>query len=976
MKFSILGCILICIITFHFFSCSKTITVHNGNYTYEMVDGDPLKARIYTLENGLKVYLTVYKNAPRIQTCIPVRVGSKNDPADNTGLAHYLEHLMFKGTDDFGSSNFEKEKPLLDEIVQLYERYSHETDSLKRIEIYKNIDSLSYAASKFAIANEYDKMLSFIGASGTNAFTGNDLTCYINEIPNNHIKQWLDIETERFRNPVFRLFHTELEVVYEEKNRAMDDDNRKKWEALYAGIWPTHPYGTQTTLGKREHLKNPSLQTVYNYFQTYYVPNNMAICLSGDFDPDSMIVLIDETFGTLPAKHVDKWQPVVEQPITKPVEKVVLGPDMESVILAFRFPGVKSKEAELLLITDWLMMNSVAGIIDLNLKQKQLVIGPYSGTDIMTDYSTHYFGARPREGQSLEEVKDLLLAQIDSLKAGAFPDWLPGAVIRNLKKMEIQGYESNWNRAFAFVESFINDQKWEDVVNKWDFRYQITRNDIVQFANKYYRDNYVVVYKKTGEDPNVVKINKPPITPIEVHRDAQSDFLKKIEKMPAPDIKPVFLDFEKDLERSQIKHNIPVLYKQNEENDLFSLNFIADMGKKNSRKLGIALEYLTYLGTSDYTSEQFNQEMYKLACSFGAWSSDDQMRVYLSGLNESFDQGLELLEHLVADVQPDVNALENLVKDILKSRTDNKLNKNTILRGAMVNYGMYGKDSPYRYILSEEELKALTPQELTAIIKAVFDYNHRVLYYGPLADEELANKLNTYHEVPDTLKQPPAAHEFVQLPTIQNQVFVCNYDMEQAEMFMLSKNAAYNRDNVAVRTLFNEYYGGNMSSVVFQTLREAKALAYSVWASYETPDRPDEAHYIRSYIGTQADKIKEALDGMSDLLNNMAESEKLFESSKDGIIRRIQTERITKASILWRYENEKRMGNTDRDYRQDIYTQVPALTLDDVRKFFNDYIKGNNYTILVLGDVNKLDFDVLKSYGMVRQLSLEEVFGY
>jgi zinc protease len=976
MKFTIISFILFVFISIQFISCSKTRTVHTGDYTYETVDGDPLKARIYTLDNGLKVYLTVYKDAPRIQTCIPVRVGSKNDPADNTGLAHYLEHLMFKGTDEFGSSDFEKEKPLLDEIVQLYDVYSQENDTLIRKKIYEQIDSISYIASKYAIASEYDKMLSLIGASGTNAYTGSDLTCYVNEIPSNHIRQWLKIEVERFRNPVFRLFHTELEVVYEEKNRAMDDDNRKKWEALFAGIWPTHPYGTQTTLGKREHLKNPSLQTVYDYYYTYYVPNNMAICLSGDFNPDSMIVMVDETFGSMKAKEVSKWQPPIEQPITQPVEKEVLGPDMESIIIGYRFPGVNSKEAELLLITDFIMMNSVAGIIDLNLKQKQLVISPYSGTYIRPDYSMHYFGARPREGQSMQEVRDLLLAQIDSLKAGAFPDWLPGAVIRDLKRMEIKGYESNGNRADAFVDAFINDQKWEDVVHKWDFRYSITKNDIIEFAKKYYGDNYVVVNKKTGEDPNVVKIKKPPITSVEVNREAQSDFLKVVEKMEVPAIQPVFVNFEKDVTHLKMKKEIPVLYKQNEENELFSLHFISDLGTFNNRKFGIALDYLTFLGTSKYSSEEFKQEMYKLGCSFGAWSSNDQLRVYFSGLNESFDQGFKLFEHLLADVQPDDTALANLVKDVLKRRSDSKLNKSTILRGAMVYYGIYGKDSPYRYILSEEELNALTPQELITIIKQVFSFNHRVLYYGPLSEEEIVNKLNTYHKVHDTFQDIPVAKEFIQLPTTKDLVYVCNYDMEQAEIMMISKSVPFNKNNVAIRSLFNEYYGGNMSSIVFQTLRESQGLAYSVWASYQTPNKPEEAHYIRSYIGTQADKIREALNGMSDLLNNMAKSQKLFESSKDGIIRRIQTERITKESILWRYENEKRMGTDDRDYRQDVYSQISDMTMEELQHFFDEYIKDKQYTILVLGDVRKLNFDILKSYGSVKQLSLEEVFGY
>jgi predicted Zn-dependent peptidase len=920
--------------------------------------------------------MTVYKDEPRIQTMIPVRAGGKNDPRENTGLAHYLEHLLFKGTDKYGSYNFDKEKPLLNEIVQLYEQHRQETDSLTRRMIYQKIDSLSYAASKYAIAAEYDKMLSVIGARGTNAFTGKDLTCYINDIPANHIRQWLEIESERYRNPVFRGFHTELEVVYEEKNRALDSDWRKQYEALYRGLWPTHPYGTQSVLGTVENLKNPSIKDVYNFYYTYYVPNNMAICLSGDFDPDSMIVMIDETFGKLEPKEVPTWNPPVEKPITEPVIKEVIGPDMESVIIGFRFPGSKSEEAELLLITDWIMMNGVAGIIDLNLKQNQLVINPSSSTDIMTDYSSHTFSGRPREGQSLEEVKDLLLAQIDSLKAGAFPDWLPAAAINNLKLNELRSYERNWGRADDFMMAFINHQKWEDVVSKWEFREKINKQDIIKFANNYYGNNYVVVYKRTGEDPNVIKIQKPPITPVELNRDKQSDFVKNIEEIKSPEIQPVFIDYDKDLNHLKMKKDIPILYKRNEENDLFSMNYIAEIGNDHDKKLGVAFQYLTYLGTSKYTPAEFKQELYKLGCSFGALSSNDQSRVYFSGLNESFDKGLELFEHLLADAQPNKEALDNLVKDILKRRADSKLNKGTILRAAMYNYGVYGKNSPYRNILSESQLKALRPEELIELIKKLTTYEHRVLYYGPLTENELIGKLNQYHHVPDTFSPIPEAVEYTQLPTTKNQVYVCHYNMEQVEIILLSKSVPYNRDNIAVRTLFNEYYGGNMSSVVFQTLRESQALAYAVSGSYRSPSRPDEAHYVYAYIGAQADKSNEALSGLLKLLNEMAVSDISFNDSKNAIIKKMQTERITKESILWQYERAKRMGLDKYDIREDIFKQVPDLTLDDIRRFFDQYIKDNKYTFLVLGDTKKLDFNILKRYGTVKQLALDEVFGY
>ena len=257
-----------------------------GNSNYESVKGDPMQTRIYTLDNGLKVYLTVNHDEPRIQTYIAVRTGSKNDPAESTGLAHYLEHLMFKGTDSFGTIDYENERPLLDSIEAQYEIYGKTKDEAERRAIYHRIDSFSYEASKFAIANEYDKLMAGIGSTGSNAFTGEDVTCYVENIPAGTVEQWAKVQADRFRNMVIRGFHTELEAVYEEYNIYLTNDGDKVSQAINGILFPHHPYGTQTTIGTQEHLKNPSLVNVMKYYRDWYVPNNIAICLSGELDPE------------------------------------------------------------------------------------------------------------------------------------------------------------------------------------------------------------------------------------------------------------------------------------------------------------------------------------------------------------------------------------------------------------------------------------------------------------------------------------------------------------------------------------------------------------------------------------------------------------------------------------------------------------------------------------------------------------------
>ncbi|HOE94733.1 MAG TPA: insulinase family protein, partial [Candidatus Cryptobacteroides sp.] len=276
-----------------------------------------MKSRIYTLDNGLKVYMTVNKEEPRIQTYIAVRSGGKNDPHETTGLAHYFEHLMFKGTEQFGTQDYEVEKPLLDEIERLFEEYRTITDPSERTAFYKKIDSVSYEASKIAIPNEYDKLMSLIGARGTNAWTSQDETVFTEDIPSNQIENWAKIQADRFRNNVIRGFHTELETVYEEKNMSLTEDNYKLFEALQAGLFKNHPYGTQTVLGTQEQLKNPSITNIKNFYKSYYVPNNIAICLSGDFDPAKTLATIEKYFGDWePNPNIPKLEYEPEEPIT------------------------------------------------------------------------------------------------------------------------------------------------------------------------------------------------------------------------------------------------------------------------------------------------------------------------------------------------------------------------------------------------------------------------------------------------------------------------------------------------------------------------------------------------------------------------------------------------------------------------------------------------------------------------------------
>jgi predicted Zn-dependent peptidase len=949
------------------------LAAYGKEYKYDTVPNDPCKARIYTLDNGLKVYLTAYADEPRIQTYIAVRVGGKNDPPETTGLSHYLEHILFKGTSRFGTSDYTKEKPLLDDIERRYEVYRTTTDELQRKVIYRQIDSVSGLAAQYAIANEYDKLTSAIGASGTNAYTSNDATVYQENIPSNQIENWAKIQSERFANPVIRLFHTELEAVYEEKNMSLTNDARKVYEAMLAELFPHHPYGTQTILGTQEHLKNPSITNIKEHLKKYYVPNNMAVCMSGDFDPDTAIAVIDRYFGGFKRREVAPLQMPAESMIAPMQEKTVYGREAESIAIGFRFAGAASEDADLLTLLDMILMNGNAGLIDLNIAQQQKLLSASSQVIGLTDYQALLLQATPKQGQTLDDAKALLLEQVEKLKNGEFEDWLIQAVVTDFRLSAMRGMESNAARASSLVSAFTNGIAWKDAVERVDRMAKITKPQLVKFANERLGNSYVVVYKRTGEDPDEKKIDKPEITPVQLNRNVESDFLTQIKNAPTSPIEPVFLDFKKDLSKLKLKSGVEVLYKQNKENELFELLYIFDMGANHDKELPLAASYLKYLGTDKYTAEQLKQEFYKQGSSFDVSSSNERVYVSLSGLSGNMVKSLELFEHLLAHAQVNEKAYANLVDDILKSRANAKLNQSANF-GRLRSYGVYGAFSPATNIFSEEQLKQLNPQALADKIHGLASYKHRVFYYGTEHDANIVAVLNSHHKTPKSLKNLPAEAAFTEQPT-GGKVFFAHYDAKQVYLMMISKLGKYDKSLAPVVTLYNEYFGGSMNAIVFQELREARGLAYSASASYALPTRLDKSTYMSAFIGTQTDKMGEAVAVFDTILNDMPESEAAFKVAQEGIIQRLRTERITKSDVLWAYDAAQRM-KLDYDIRRDVFEKVPTLTFKDLKNFQQAHVKNLPYTFCILGDENSVDFGKMNTFGTVEKLTQEQIFGY
>ena len=951
------------------------MSVQAKDYKYVTVKGDLMQTRIYTLDNGLKVYLSANPEKPRIQTYIAVRTGSKNDPAETTGLAHYLEHLMFKGTSRFGTNNPAAEAPLLDEIEQRYEKYRQMTDADARRQAYHEIDSVSQLAAQYFIPNEYDKLMAAIGAEGTNAYTSNDVTCYTEDIPANEVDNWAKIQADRFQNMVIRGFHTELEAVYEEYNIGLSSDQRKLFATISKMLWPNHPYGTQTTIGTQEHLKNPSITNIKNYFRHWYVPNNVAICMAGDIDMDKTIATIDKYFGAWKAGS-DVRQPVFAPlpPLTAPKDTTVVGPEAEQIWMGWRAREANTLQADTLELMEDVLSNGRAGLFDLNLNQTMKVQSAQGGSELLHDHGAFFLLGTPKQGQSLDEVKSLMLAEIGKLKQGDFPDNLLPSIINNKKRSYYRLLESNRGRADMFVDAFINEVDWQQEVGKIDRISKITKQELIDFANRFFTDGYVVVYKRQGTDTLQKKIDKPAITPIPTNRDQMSQFVRDIQNSHVEPIQPRFVDFKQDMTQLKTKKGLPLFYIKNNTNGLFTLSFYYDFGQSADKRYQMASDYIELLGTDKLSAAEVKRKFYELGCDWYVNVGAENMTVGLTGLSENMTPALTLLEDLLQHAKVDQEAYDQLVSLTLKQRQDARKSQRTYF-SYLYSYGTIGERNGYTDVMSEQEMKATNPQVLTDLLRQLSAFDHRAAYYGPLEAQQVAAVVSKVHTAPKKLAAAPQNKPYLQQEATKNEVLIAPYDAKNIYMRLYhNEGRSWTPGEAAVEALFNEYFGGGMNSIVFQEMREARGLAYNAAALYSSPSRKGRKEAFMAHIITQNDKMGDCIAHFGEIINEMPASETAFQIAKDALTKQLASQRTTKMGIFNAFITAERLG-LDYDLNAKIYNDLGKLTLQDIVNFEKANVANKQYRYIILGDEKQLDMKVLEKIGPVRRLTTDEVFG-
>ena len=954
-----------------------TMMAQAKTYEYKTVEGDPMQARIYKLDNGLTVYLSENKEKPEIQTFIAVRAGSQNDPLESTGLAHYQEHIMFKGTKSYGTTNYAAEVPNLNAIDSLYEVYGATTDPEQRKAVYHLIDSFSYESSKIAIANEFDKLMNAIGATGVNAFTSEDMTCYHEVIPAGELTRWAMIESDRFQNLVVRGFHTELETVYEEFNMYSTMDQMKVLQATDNVLFPNIPYRQHTVLGTPEDLKNPSLKNIKQFYNTYYRPNNVAVLLAGDFDFDHAIAVVDEYFGGWQAQDIPAYVQPEQADLTAHKDTVVYGKEAPEVWLAWKLPNIRHEDRYVFEMLQTVLSNGKCGLLDVDIEQKQMLLSVDDFFEPGNDFSKFYLIGQPKEKQSLEDVRRLLLAEVEKVQKGEFSDELLQSIMRNKKRNALIGLQNNSTRVYKFLEAHIYQIPYEQIVHQLDLMEQVTKDDIVRVANDYLKDNYVCVFKKTGNnDVNPEKVDKPAITPIEMNRDAQSEFCTNLINMSSEQLTPQFLDFDKDLSRSELPNGVELLYRQNTENELADLSFIIGKGSDQDPVLEYAANLMDYLGTANMTAEEFQTQLYALAAEAWTYVSSNELEVGVYGLQETLPEALQLMEERIMTAKPDDKILKELINDNIKAHNDEKKDQRSCFIQLM-SYGMMGAQAMQQRTMTPKQLKKLTAAEVLNRLRALIPAIERVEYFGPMSENDVKELLS--HSMllaqADSSKRVEAKHIEAEVIN-KSEVLIAPYDANNTYLLSYANwGEVYTPKDEALIRLFNEYFSGSMGAIVFQELREARALCYASSASYETASYAGENNIFFTYIISQNDKLRDCIEAFDSICNVLPRSQSAFDNAKIALLKQIEKRRYVRNAPINAYVSFRELG-WDHDYWEDIYNEVQKLTLDDIVAFQQKHVANRTYRYMILGNAKDYDMKYLQSIGTVKKLKLKDIFVY
>ena len=934
-----------------------------------------LQVKELKLKNGMTVWLNEDHSQPKVFGAVMVKAGAKDCP--NTGIAHYFEHIMFKGTDRIGTIDYQAEKPWLDSISAQYDLLSQTKDDAERTRIQMHINELSLKAADYMIPNEFNRLISKYGGSRLNAGTGYDMTYYHNSFLPQFIEQWCWLNSERLMNPVFRGFQGELENVYEEKNRAADGMGDIQGKIMGA-VFKKQPYA-YPIIGSTENLKNPRLSDMSEFYKKYYVASNMGLILCGDITPsDKLTELLEQTFGRVQTGPVPQrgYSPMPDIQAGEACEVKLPIPLLGIEALIYKAPTDFEPDAIALELANGLLSNGKAGRLD-SLMNEHKVMMALATTVGFDDAAGTVLLVIPKLLGKMKTAEGRALEQVQQVMDGHFSEQQLEALKQEMLINAKQDLETIDKRSVLLIEAFSKGKTWQDILDKMESIQRVTKADVVAAAKKYYGANHITLTKKYGtSDKETLK--QPGYKPISPkNMDAKSNFAKMLEQMPVQQVAIRTVDFERDVTTQQLNAHATLYYKENPVNDIFSFRLRYLDGKLHTPKLDVLSSYLSQLGTDSLKKQQLEKAWQRIGTTMEVEVGDQTFSLSLTGPDNELKPALQLLAHFLRAAKGDEEALDE-AKDADKvNRKGFGKQKDDVL-GPAFHRILYGQKSGFLTQLSKKEIKALQSDDLLSLFRELQHYDCELFYCGRRPIEKVATELQ--QTLPLAQCSRPKADTYRPLqqyaePTVffydvpkSRQNYVVSYD---------AVSALPTAEERARFALWDEYFGGGMSSVLFQNVREFRSLAYSTDGKRITTSLVQHPQEPLGYItatGTQADKTLEALATIDSLLRQMPMKEENLEAARQSALNDIQNDYPTFRE-MGAYVANQRMDGYHTDSHADMARLLPAVNVQDVVQFHQQHIANNkNRAWIIIGDKKLTDLKALERYGKVVVLKKEDVY--
>ena len=933
------------------------------------------KVTTMTLNNGMTVWLCEDHSEPTVFGAVVVKAGAANCPG--TGIAHYFEHIMFKGTDKIGTIDYAAERPWLDSISQQYDLLAKTKVEATRKQIQAHINKLNQKAAQYAIPNEFNNLIMHYGGSGLNAFTDLDETVYHNSFSPQYISQWLEINSERLINPVFRLFQGELETVYEEKNRASDNMLLEALNAVNKKIYEGTPY-EWPVIGTTENLKNPQLSKMRQFFHDYYVAGNMGLMLCGDFNTETVKQQLEPTFGRIRAGKAPELKPFNFKPLdgTQTLKLLLPIPFLKAVGYAFRTPTMHDSDYQALEVALGLLSNGFgSGMIDSLANNHQMFVGLASifavkqaGIAVVASVPKILVGSKGK-------VEKLLWQQIDRLQRGDFEDRKMEAIKEALRIRGERQLESLSDRSTCMIEAFSYGFDWNSYVKRLTDYSAITKSDVERVARTYLtRNKSLSIVKKLGRYPKD-KIQKPDYDAvIPQHVSESSAYAKSLEQMPINDIPKRYLDLDNDAQRIELAPMATLYSVKNPVNDLFSLSLTFSHETLDKRQL-MAGVYAVELGTPTKTLQQMNKNLEKLYANINFDSDEHGVKITASGPDRNFAAVVNLLKEWCWNFQADNEKWKEL-KQTVKVGEATEKKDNEGIRDAVIKYVVKGRNEVEKTTVTSSDLKLMTPDDVLEAWRDALKGECDIVYSGTLPSEKVAEALTTLPLESLSIPYQHARQKVLQ-PVSEPTVYI--YDNPKARQTYVGAyipvKATPQYSDLMRSDAWTEYFGGGMSSVMFQNLREFSSLAYSAEAQLlESPHKiyPNAPKAILCSMGTQSDKAMTALAKLDSLLNDMPVNERNIEESRQSLKNIIYADYPNFRKKGEQIASLRRLGYK-KDPNRERMTALANIGNQDIIDYYKS-IKSNPRAYIIVGDESCLDINKLSQYGKVVKLTKKDVF--